>query len=297
MKIKKQILPILNNKKVADGWYSMDISINNTDIHPPQAGQYISIGFPDMAFRRPFAISGYAPKKSFSILYQIRPHYIPLLTDNAPHNTNMIRKQNASTKMSQMQTGDMLDIMYFHGNHFPLPKSKRHPILVGGGVGLGPLLFFLEVLLSRGIVPTLIIGAKNKNLIPEVLLQQNKSSIIIMTDDGGLGKKGHAIDGLKEMLSHKNQNTNQAPIPAEVYFCGPLAMMKTGAAFCMSRNIEAWASLESIMACGVGACVSCVVPLFDSRTDSHRADFKWKKICVEGPIYNIKTIVWEKYND
>ena len=281
MIIKKQILPILNNTEVADGWYSMDIAMPKAN--EPQAGQFISIAFPDMAFRRPFAISGYVPETSFSILYQIREHYIP-----SAKMPNAIT-QNASTQMSQMKAGDMLDLMYFHGNQFQFPSSSQHPILVGGGIGLGPLLFFSEVLLSRGIVPTLIIGAKRGTLIPEVLLKKNKSNIIITTDDGGLGKKGNAIERLEEMLLQKNQNTNQQA----VYFCGPLAMMRAGATVCIKRNITAWASLESMMACSMGACVSCVVPIFAKNT----AEWKWKKICIEGPIFDIKNIVWEEYNE
>lgn len=280
MKTFKELLPIISNIEVAEGWYVMSISLEKIKSFKqecaPKPGQFISISFPDIMFRRPFAVSAYVPNRSFSILYQVRTPFALHLLDHI--------KDNATSKMAHLKNDDTIDVMGFHGNSFPVLDSTHTPILIGGGVGLGPLLYFYQKLEEcvynklNSHSPTLIVGARTRRLLPLELLPNNTQ---ICTDDGSYGFHGTNIVCLAQGLANF---TN--PV---LYFCGPTAMMNAGAQLAATKNTPAYASLDCVMACAMGACVGCVVPIYDSANR-----LQWKKACVEGTIFNSKDIVWNQ---
>lgn len=282
--VKKESLKIIRNDEVADKWFVMELSI--TDEVTPLPGQFISISFPDIFFRRPFAISGYKRNKSISILYQVQEHYIPLHYEKS----RVHQKYNATTYMAGLSKGDWLDCMYYHGNIFPYHhESVGRPILVAGGIGLGPLLYFSQWLMKEhNIISHLIIGARTSSHIPQELLKEYQADITIVTDDGTLGSKESSIDALSQTFV-QNGNTHKKPT---VYLCGPLGMMRAGAELCKSHNIDSWVSLDSTMACAMGACVGCVVPVISEERGGNT--FVWKKACTQGPVFNSRHIMWEQ---
>lgn len=302
--VKKEILQIIKNDEVADNWFIMEIAMQDVTHPAPLPGQFISIAFSDISFRRPFAIQDYKKGESFSILYQIRPHYISLLNPQSL----LYQKENASTRMKYLRKGDSIDCMYYHGNSFSYQQAF-HPILVAGGIGLGPMLYFSQWLHEyHHITPTLIVGARTARFIPQVLLTQYCATQIITTDDGTLGIHAHSIFALEQKLAEYTDKK------VCVYLCGPLEMMRAGARLCEQMECDAWVSLDSVMACAMGACVGCVVPVIPEKNlladytvftnckkaNCKKANYKkvsWKKACIQGPIFNTTHIIWEELHD
>ena len=166
------------------------------------------------------------------------------------------------------------------GIGFPDPPATA--VMVGGGIGVPPLLFLGERLRARHHHVRLLVGAREAaKLLPEELLSAAASEHRIATDDGSTGQRGFATDLLVEELSTLSAVT--------VYTCGPSAMMAAVAGICRARGIACFASLEGYMACGFGVCVGCVVPRVASDSPYHR----YSRICADGPVYDAREIAWE----
>ncbi len=194
--------------------------------------------------------------------------------------------------LAQRKAGEYLDIIGPLGNGFDLRfaiSEKRKAILVAGGIGVAPLLFLAEQLIKRNtqyaIRNTLVlIGAKRKN---QVLCEQEFKKlgceVKIATDDGSGGFKGRVTDLLLSILRANGLTGKQATI----YACGPRPMLKEIANISQKYNIPAQISLEEHMACGIGACLGCVVNTKNG----------YQRVCKEGPVFAADKIVWEDKNE
>jgi dihydroorotate dehydrogenase electron transfer subunit len=159
------------------------------------------------------------------------------------------------------------------GSGFTLPEPKRPAILVAGGLGVAPLFFLAEELCARGAQPRLLYGAGSVDqLVPTDGLQAKGVSVKLATDDGSAGYSGF-VSGLLE----------QEQLEADAYLaaCGPMEMLKAVAAVAKSRGLELEVSLESRMACGLGACLGCTVFL------SGGAD---RRVCCDGPVFSAREV-------
>ena len=140
---------IILNEKIAEGFYILKF-IWPKDLAAPEPGQFLTVrasSGTDPLLRRPFAISGFA-NNTAEIIYQNRGKSTSLLTEK--------------------QKGDSIDIIAPLGNSFIIDKNKKH-LLVAGGIGLGPILFFHKSLLNQGIESTMVAGFRNSTFIPEEL--------------------------------------------------------------------------------------------------------------------------------
>ncbi len=185
-----------------------------------------------------------------------------------------INKVGEGTKhLSNLKTGDKLNIIYPLGNSFSLPENENI-LLIGGGCGVAPLLFLARYLHDKGFKTSVLIGAKTKNDIHELDLFERFGKVFITTEDGSSGEKGfitqHSI-----IKSPNHQIT-------KFYTCGPELMLKAVAKIAHQNNIDCEVSLENTMACGIGACLCCVV---DTKQGN-------KCVCTEGPVFNIKDLKW-----
>lgn len=164
-----------------------------------------------------------------------------------------------------------LDIIIPLGHGFDTDSCGNSPILIGGGVGVAPLMMLGSKLRKNGITPTFLIGAKTKDA---VLLEEQLSrfgTVYVSTDDGTYGDKG---------LVTENQILNDDF--SSIYCCGPLPMMKAVAKIAYSRNIFCEVSLENVMGCGIGACLCCVEKTVDGNLC----------VCKDGPVFNINKLLW-----
>ena len=224
----------------------------------PVPGQFLSLrvsSSPVPLLRRPFAFSHYDPSTSCaSIIVKTRGRATELLSRKRP--------------------GDTLEIIGPRGTAFPQPQREHRPVLLAGGIGLGPILFLASTFKARGFEPTLVFGCRSRDELPcaEELAELEAR---ICTDDGSEGFRGTVVDYLKHALSVEN---------AELYACGPNPMLAEIAGVAEAHRVPCWVSMEQTMGCSMGACMGCVI-----RTH-HPSGYA--RVCTEGPVFDSREIRW-----
>lgn len=173
-------------------------------------------------------------------------------------------------ELSQMRTGRCLDIVGPLGNGFPLKDKKA--FLIGGGIGIPPLLELAKELKSE---KQMVLGYRDSMFLQEEFKKQG--SLYVATEDGSYGTDGNVLDAIRE-------NGLNAEI---IYACGPMPMLRAVKAYAKERGIECWLSLEERMACGIGACLGCVCK--SKERDSH-TNVNNKRICKEGPVFRAEEV-------
>lgn len=173
--------------------------------------------------------------------------------------------------------GDDLDVMGPLGKGFTLPKEGERIAVVGGGIGVFPLLYLLEE--SKHAEKTAFLGFRTKDA---VVLQEAFESVvqklIVATDDGSYGLKGLVTAPFTTWL--------QTDKPDRVYTCGPAPMMKAVAQACIQNGIFCEVSMEQRMGCGIGACLVCACKVNDGN------DFQYAHVCKDGPVFPAERLVF-----
>ncbi len=175
--------------------------------------------------------------------------------------------------LSNKKTGQNLDIIGPLGNGFPELPQSHSALVVGGGVGIPPLIFLTQRLCQRdNVAVTAFIGAKTGQDIvcPERFLINGAENVLCATENGDTGVKGFVTEALNDFL---NKHSVDTPV---IYACGPEQMLKAVARIGKSRSIPTFVSLEEHMGCGVGACLGCVVDTVNG----------YKTVCSDGPVFN-----------
>ena len=174
-------------------------------------------------------------------------------------------------RLAELKAGDTLNCVLPLGNGFS--TSCHKPLLVGGGVGVAPLLYLGAVLKQGGAEPTFLLGARTANDLLMLSEFEKFGRVCVTTEDGSMGEKGfvtnHSIlrEGCFDMIQ----------------CCGPTPMMKAVARYACEKGIACEVSLENLMACGVGACLCCV----EKTTEGNLC------VCKDGPVFNIKRLLWQ----
>lgn len=170
----------------------------------------------------------------------------------------------ATSMLADVCSGDMLSIVGPLGNGFDLEAER--PLLVGGGLGLAPLLFLAESFKDRP-ASVLMGGRSSEELFWVELYKDRCEDIFLTTDDGSAGEKGTVMALLPRLLDTGRYDC--------VYVCGPVPMMRAVALACKEKRVGCQVSLEKYMACGLGACLSCAFQGLSGR----------KKVCKDGPVF------------
>ena len=178
-------------------------------------------------------------------------------------------------RLSSLKPGDMLNCVLPLGNGFSFPMSETSQcvLLVGGGVGVAPLLYQGAILREHGVDPTFLLGARTANDLLMLDEFRRYGRVFVTTEDGSAGERGFVTQ--HSLLSNEHFDLIQT--------CGPTPMMKAVARFARENNVECEASLENLMACGLGACLCCV----EKTTDGNLC------VCKDGPVFNIKKLLWQ----
>lgn len=170
--------------------------------------------------------------------------------------------------------GDKVNCLLPLGNSFTMPRSTdERVLLVGGGVGIAPMLFLGKRLVELGVRPTFLLGARTADELLEKELFNELGDLYLTTEDGSEGEKGYVTN--HSILKEKQFD--------RIATCGPKPMMMSVARYAKQNDIECEVSLENDMACGLGACLCCV----EDTTDGHIC------VCTEGPVLNIKKLLWQ----
>lgn len=202
--------------------------------------------------------------------------------------------------LTTLRTGDDVELWGPLGNGFPLPP-QGNLIIVAGGIGQTPFLAVIREALRRHrygspnrIVETspdqitLCYGVRSKEYLAGVdLFEREKIDLRIATDDGTAGHHGFVTDLLKQILSEQPQQANGSGSSSNtsekrttVYCCGPEPLMKAVAKITGDADVDCLLSLETPMACGFGACFSCVTKIVQDD-----GSWDYKRVCVEGPVF------------
>lgn len=211
-------------------------------------------------------------KKTDSVNFLRRPFSIAD-ADNENGTITLIYRivGKGTAEYAKMSVGEEFSILGPIGNGFEL-KSGR-PLLIGGGVGIAPLIYLSRKLKNEK--PILLIGGKNKDeVFWEKYLQEFADKIYITTDDGSVGFKGFTIQLLPQILAENKIE--------HIYTCGPNIMMEGVAKLAHEKNIDCQVSLEKRMACGIGVCLGCT---FEGKLTQKR-----RKVCTEGPVFPSKEV-------
>jgi dihydroorotate dehydrogenase electron transfer subunit len=226
------------------------------DIHP---GQFVNISVNncnEVFLRRPFSVfeADYT-NNTISIIVKILGR--------------------GSRKLTQINEGDLLNLIYPLGKGFTLPVAGEKILLAGGGSGVAPMLFLAKESVLPAEHVDIVIGARTSEDHIDVSDYERFGKIYFSTEDGSKGFKG-LITGhplISENLSGYDK----------IYSCGPAPMIKAVAKKAREAGIFCEVSLENMMACGFGVCLCCIEPTVKGNLC----------ICTEGPVFNINVLKWE----
>jgi len=259
--IYNEIATVLTNNKIADNIYQAYL-VSPKISQESKPGQFINI-LPNKnwtnVMRRPMSIASQEDGK-ISIIYKV-----------FGKGTEII---------SQWKENDKVDIIGPLGN-FWNNFDNCNPILIGGGVGIAPIINLHHMLLSKKNDHYLIMGARKKE---EHFIKHNPDkNIFLSTDLDEYGIKGNVIVALEKILA------KDSDIQYKIFTCGPPGMMQAIANYSIKNNLDCDLALETIMACGIGICQGCSVTLnSDFKNNSYRE--KYALACLDGPVFNVKDI-------
>jgi dihydroorotate dehydrogenase electron transfer subunit len=183
--------------------------------------------------------------------------------------------------LAQRRAGDKLDVVGPLGIPFRLPKDAVNVTLVGGGYGSAPLLPLAAALRERGCRVDIVLGAGSSDRLFGLLdAKRMADSVAVTTDDGSTGHRGRVSDVLPAVLDKSGADV--------VYACGPMAMLRAVSELATARGIPCQVAVEESMACGIGVCMTCVLPVVgdDGLTRMVRS-------CVEGPVFLGDRVRWD----
>jgi len=210
----------------------------------------------DIILRRPFSIHR-AYDDRIEILYQIL-------------GTGTLRLAEKPA------ADDSMDLVGPLGHGWGMPEGISHALLVAGGLGAAPLGMLAEQLAERGIAVTVAQGAPTtERLVARGLFERVARRVEVATDDGTAGEQGFVTGPVARLLAEESFDV--------VYVCGPEAMQRAVSRQVAETDSQCQVSLERLMACGIGACLSCVVTTTDGQ----------KRACVDGPVFNAEEVVWD----
>ncbi len=181
---------------------------------------------------------------------------------------------DGTKRLAHMQAGETLNCLFPLGNGFTMPQScDEKVLLVGGGVGVAPLLYMGAEIKLKGCEPTFLLGARTSADLLMLDIFKRYGRVYVTTEDGSEGEQGFVT----------NHSLLQQEHFSRIATCGPTPMMKAVAAFARKEGVDCEVSLENLMACGLGACLCCV----EKTTEGNLC------VCKDGPVFNIQKLLWQ----
>ena len=190
-----------------------------------------------------------------------------------------------TTWITRLALHDEVDIVGPLGKPFPLPNQPVPCVLVGGGYGSAPLFWLAEQLAAKGCHVEMVLGAASEDrLFGVVEARRAADGLTVTTDDGSAGTRGWVSDVLPQVI-----RLSQAGV---VYGCGPMGMLRSITEVAAAQGVVAQVAVEESMACGVGVCMTCVMPVTgpDGTTRMVRS-------CVEGPVFRGDRVRWDAFEN
>jgi len=264
---------IISNQEISPGYFRMKVLAPGfgENAHPGQFVMFrVQRSLPPL-LRRPFGI--------------FRTGFLPADCDGLPpiEFVEIVYKVvgSGTSIMAELHQGDRVELLGPLGNGFDCTSRQGEKILVGGGIGLVPLYMLAGELIENGCSVRLLMGGRSRDDIFAVTeFERLGVETYISTDDGSLGEEGLVTQVLERKL--------QKYADAEVYSCGPMAMLNAVHNICLEHKTPLQVSLEESMACGVGACLGCVV-----KGAGHTEEKpSYLCSCKVGPVFKSQYLDW-----
>lgn len=260
---------IIGNKKLGP-YHHMVFAVGDIASHV-KPGNFVAISVggdsSSMVLRRAFAIYRAVDKGMLG-------GTIELVV--APHG-------GGSKWLANQNVGDFVDLIAPLGTAFGIPTSNANAMLIGGGYGSAPLFALAEILKNRGCRVDMVLGASTASKIYAPLEgKRSVSSLTLTTDDGSAGIHGQITESIPRLIREFGTEV--------IYSCGPMAMLESINKIATDFDIVHQCSVEESMACGIGVCMTCVVPM---RVDN---EVKMIRTCIDGPVMDGAAIIWDRKN-
>ena len=259
---------VVENRELTPGNFLLTLRVPR-QFSKPEPGQFVHLRIStdgEPLLRRPYSLEGYFERRG---IRAVRIYYSVV--------------GRGSRVLSGHPKGRELDLIGPLGVGFT-PTRKRTAILVAGGRGVAPLLFLSRRLTEKKRPHVFLFGARSKSELYGVR-EVKGGRLHLATDDGSLGYHGSVMD----LLDREWREHGHTPATAEIFTCGPHGLLHAIADFARERGIRCEASLEGPMACAVGACRGCPIPLRPEHDQG-----RYPAMCVEGPVYDATVVDWER---
>jgi dihydroorotate dehydrogenase electron transfer subunit len=258
---------LISNKRVG-AYHQIILSVGEA-VRNCRPGNFIAIQVGGessrMVLRRAFAISRTSESAQFG-------GTVELIV--APHGSG-------SKWLCSLNEGAEVNVITPLGKSFGIPVEPANALLIGGGYGSAPLFGLADVLKSRGCKVDMVLGASNGNKIYAPMEgKRSVNSLKIFTEDGSMGETGRVTSQLASIIQERNIDI--------IYSCGPMAMLKAITEIADELGVMHQASVEESMACGIGICMTCVLPV-----KSEDGSISMKRSCIDGPVMDGSTVCWD----
>jgi dihydroorotate dehydrogenase electron transfer subunit len=258
---------IIANKRIG-AYHQIILSVGEA-VRNCRPGNFIAIQVggdsSKMVLRRAFAISRTSENAQFG-------GTVELIV--APHGSG-------SKWLCAQPEGVEVNVITPLGKAFGIPTEPANALLIGGGYGSAPLFGLADLLKSRGCKVDMVLGASNGNKIYAPMEgKRSVNSLKIFTEDGSMGESGRVTSQLAEIIEERNIEI--------IYSCGPMAMLKAITEIATAHHVIHQASVEESMACGIGICMTCVLPVKDES-----GAISMKRSCIDGPVMDGAAVCWD----
>jgi dihydroorotate dehydrogenase electron transfer subunit len=258
---------VLSNKKVGP-YHHMVFAVGDMAVHS-KPGNFVAISVggeqSSLILRRAFAIYRASDKGPMggSIELVVAPH------------------GQGSKWLCSQNVGAFVDMVGPLGTAFGIPTTNANTLLIGGGYGSAPLFALAEVLKNRGCRVDMVLGASTANKIYAPLEgKRSVSSLTLTTDDGTTGIHGQISEAIPRLIREYSTEV--------IYSCGPMGMLSAVAKIAEDFDIAHQCAVEEAMACGIGVCMTCVVPV------KNEGGIKMVRTCIDGPVMDGAEIIWDR---
>lgn len=251
---------VLSQECLGAGIYDLTIQTKEIAAHA-KAGQFVSVYSDDASklLPRPISLCGIdAEAGTLRLVYSVTG------------------EGTGTEEFSRLKKGDTVKILGPLGNGFTTEPGKK-AFLIGGGIGVPPMLQLAKDIKKAGVVPfQIVMGYRDANtfLMDEF---KEQAETFVATEDGSVGTKGNVLDAIRA-------NALTADV---IYACGPTPMLRALKAYAAEQGMDCYISMEERMACGIGACLACVC---NSTSKDEHSNVNNKRICKEGPVFDAKEV-------
>jgi dihydroorotate dehydrogenase electron transfer subunit len=263
----QMLAEVISNKKVGP-YHHMVFAVGEMASHV-KPGNFVAISVggeqSSLVLRRAFAIYRALDKGPMggSIELVVAPH------------------GQGSRWLCQRAVGDLVDFIGPLGTAFGIPTVNANAMLIGGGYGSAPLFALAELLKNKGCRVDMVLGASTATKIYAPLEgKRSVSSLTLTTDDGSTGIHGQISEAIPRLIREFGTEV--------IYSCGPMGMLAAVAKIAEEFNLVHQCAVEESMACGIGVCMTCVIPVKNEDC------IKMIRSCIDGPVMDGSQVIWDR---